>query len=185
MSRTYRKTRRLVEDSEVSYINSSLCGGGRYCRLSGYTLDDFYNTKNVKRRLTKEEYEKKYSEAVANYNQRMAFFKKFGYRDDLTPYDYNYRREPWYPHAVRKYTYVDVPWSLDQEIEELRQDYRSHNRDGTWTETSRKSGFKEEAAEKVRLANKRFCAKVMRDEDVDNTAYPDGHEGDYLVWNYW
>ena len=108
MSRTTRKVSTLVKDTEVAYINRNLYGRGRYRRLMGYEWEDFFSKKQVKRRLTEEEYKEKHAKAIAEYNKSMAFFRKFGYREGLSSYDYSYRREPWYPFAVIKYKYIGV-----------------------------------------------------------------------------
>ena len=94
---------------------------------------------------------------------------------------------PNYIHTthVTRYHRIDIPWSVELEIEELKKQYQEFTRDGHWNETGRNTGFKQAANKHVRLANKQFCSAILRGEDYDNKIYPHDHLGDYLVWSFW
>lgn len=90
--------------------------------------------------------------------------------------------------------YVGSRWSIhayktDEELlAEATESYNRQTRDGRngYTCTTVNSGFKKDAAKATRRANKHFC-KMVLDEDPrwEDTPYPNGHEGDTYIWDWW
>lgn len=77
----------------------------------------------------------------------------------------------------------------DEELlAEARDSYERQFRDGRGglTCTTINTGFKKGAAKMTRRANKRFCKMVVEDDPRwEDTAYPNGHEGDHHIWDWW
>lgn len=70
-------------------------------------------------------------------------------------------------------------------MERCKKLWAECTRDGYYEETSRRSGFKQDAKKHVRIANRRFCGKVLRDEEHDNIGFPMGNEGKLYKWDWW
>lgn len=188
MSRTYRKPLRLIEESEDTYIKRQLAS--RYRR---WNKGDNYTTRRVRRKKPDDQYEAEYKAAWDEYQEKL---KKATYDEYGRPYVWRYYwmsceckhfgyadyiRAPY----VSRYHRVQIPWSVDQEIEDLKAQYRKFTRDGHWNETGRNTGFKEAAAKTTRLGNRRLEKKILKDEDYDHLPYPNEHDGDYLRWSFW
>ncbi len=182
MSRTIRKPLRFIEENEESYIKHQLSS-----RFRRWNKGDNYNTRVVRRKKSQEQYEAEWEDAWKLYHEQL---KKASYDSEGHPYLWmqtcggfreNYIREPY----VTKYHRIEVPWSIEQEIEELRKQYRKFTRDGHWNETGRNSGFKKASAKTVRLGNRRLEKKILADEDYDHLPYPNEHDGDFLRWSFW
>jgi len=188
MSRTYRKPLHLIEENEDTYIKRQLAS--RYRR---WNKGDNYSTKYVRRKKPEDQYEAEYKVAWDEYQEKL---KKAEYDQYGRPYTWKYgwswceRKRTMYveyihrPH-VSRYHRVDIPWSIEQEIDDLKTQYRKFTRDGHWSETGWKTGFKEAAAKVTRLGNRRLEKKILKDEDYDHLPYPNEHDGDYLVWSFW
>lgn len=178
MSRTYRKPRELVEQSEEAYINYHINHHQRY---------GFEKTW-IRRRKSDEKYKAEVEAANKKYQELL---KKASYDDQGHPYLFdrgcwwtmykNYVRKPY----VAKYERVAIPWSREQEIEKVRAYYRTLTRDGTHTETSRKTGFKRDCAKMTRRGNRRLENAILKDDDYDHMPYPNEHDGDFLRWVWW
>jgi hypothetical protein len=77
----------------------------------------------------------------------------------------------------------------DEELmaEAVLEDARSR-RDGRsgFTETERNMGFKRQCAQTTRLANRRYCQRVMRDPEYwYATSAPRSSDTDGYVWDWW
>lgn len=180
MSRTYRKPLRVIKENEENFIKNDL---GRR---------PISNTKRVRIKKDKDLYKSEIKEQQRIYNEKL---KTAEYDADGKPFkDYSfsyvcgkwtYRPNHIYVEYVRKYCYVTISWSIDQEIEELKESYKKYTRDGHWNETGRNSGFKEAAKMKVRNSNRHLEKKILKDEEYDLLPYPNEHDGDELRWSFW
>lgn len=79
--------------------------------------------------------------------------------------------------------------ATDEELlTKAKETFHRHHRDGRGglTCTTINTGFKQGAARITRRANRRFC-KMVLDEDPrwEDTAYPDTHDGDHHIWEWW
>lgn len=183
MSRTTRKPLRVIEENEETYIKRQL--NRRYNRWTG---DPLYTTKVVRRKKPQEQWLKEYDAAWAEYRAKL---KKASYDSAGHPYlgfeqswwgnRPIYLREPY----VSRYCRIEITWSIEQEIEELKKEYREYTRDGHWNETGRNTGFKEAAAKVTRIGNRRLEKKILKDEDYDHLPYPNEHDGDFHRWTFW
>ncbi len=182
MSRTTRKPLRMIEENEESYIKHQLSS-----RFRRWNKGDNYSTRSVRRKKPNDQYEAEWEAAWAKYHETL---KKASYDAYGRPYVWmqswrgfieHYIREPY----VSKYHRIEVPWSVEQEIEELKKQYRKFTRDGHWNETGRNTGFKEGSKKTVRLGNRRLEKKIMSGEDYDHLPYPNEHDGDFLRWSFW
>jgi hypothetical protein len=88
-------------------------------------------------------------------------------------------------HYVRKHYYIieDVP--REKAEADAQEEWASRFRDGYCSETSRSTGFKQDAARKLRRDNNRYCNDIRIGRDVDHLAYPSRKESKYIVWSYW
>ena len=188
MSRTYRKPLHLIEESEETYIKKQLNS-----RFRRWRKGDNYCTKYVRRKKPEDQYEAECQVAWNEYQEKLktAEYDEYG-RPYVWRYGWNWcNRERTvyadYIHRpyVSRYHRVDIPWSVDQEIEDLKTQYRKFTRDGHWNETGRNTGFKEAAAKVTRLGNRRLEKKILKGEDYDHLPYPNEHDGDHLVWSFW
>jgi hypothetical protein len=188
MSRTVRKPLRMIEESEETYIKKQLNSRFRRWRKGAN-----YSTKCVRRKKPEDQYEAEYQAAWDEYQEKLktAEYDEYG-RPYVWRYGWNWcNRERTiyaeYIHRpyVSRYYRVDIPWSVDQEIGDLKTQYRKFTRDGHWNETGRNTGFKEAAAKTTRLGNRRLEKKILKGEDYDHLPYPNEHDGDYLRWSFW
>lgn len=188
MSRTYRKPLRLIEESEDTYIKRQLAS--RYRR---WNKGDNYSTRIVRRKKPEDQYEAECKVALAEYNEKLkgAEYDEYG-RPFVWRYNWlwcarNHSVFADYIHRpyVTRYHRVTIPWSVEQEIDDLKSQYRKFTRDGHWNETGRNTGFKEASKMQVRLGNRRLEKKILKDEDYDYLPYPNDHDGDYLRWSFW
>lgn len=185
MSRTYRAPLRFIEQNEESYIKHKL----GYFRRHGHWL-----SRRVRRRKTEERYQADIQEAQKEYEEAL---KTASFDKDGNPYSgfrWGYDRctlkrtmVPNYIHlrSVSRYYYTERDWSIEEEIESLREEYSRFTRDGHWSETARKSGFKKASAKTTRRNNRRLEHSIVKGDDYDHLPYPDQHDGDYLGWSFW
>ena len=181
MSRTIRnrKSRRYWSSvtGEVSYINNNM-------NNFDASVEVWYEPKPEKQyRKELAAAEKEYDDKVAANGGNNFYQKKIG-KSVYTFYIY----KPWVGRKIRKTRIRSEEEQLqkyNEEIEKLKKEWAKFTRDGRWSETACNQGFKHEAKKIVRRANKNFCHKVMKDLDYDDEAYPNGHEGDHSVWNWW
>jgi hypothetical protein len=188
MSRTHRKPLRLIEESEETYIKKQLNS-----RFRRWRKGDNYSTKSVRRKKPEDQYEAEYQAAWDEYQEKL----KTAEHDEYgRPYVWRYgwdwcnRERTVYAEYIHRpyvthYHRVNIPWSVEQEIDDLKTQYRKFTRDGHWNETGRNTGFKEAAAKTTRLGNRRLEKKILKDEDYDHLPYPNEHDGDYLRWSFW
>lgn len=169
MSRTIRKTDYISTRSRISHRNREL----EYYYRRGFE-------KTIKVRRTEEEYNILESKVNSKYQEELKeYYKKI---NSVNPLYWFTIRKPYEPY-VSKYKRVLVSITFEEVIAEADKEYLRWTRD-QWSETSRNSGFKRDAARTVRRANKSYCKKVLQDEWEELVA-PNGHEGDHLIWNYW
>lgn len=188
MSRTTRKPRFFIEESEETYIKRQL--SSHYRR---WNKGNNYSTKWVRQRKSDEQYKAECEVVMREYNEKLkeATYDSCG-RPHIVKYSWSfYTREygPTYVYLykpkVPRYKRVQISWSVEQEIEELKKQYRKFTRDGHWNETGRNTGFKKAATKTIRLANRRLANKIMSEQDYDHLSYPNEHDGDYLRWAFW
>ncbi len=188
MSRTTRKPLRLIEESEETYIKKQLAS-----RFRRWNKGNNYETRVVRRRKSEDQYEAECNVALAEYNEKL---KKAEYDQYGRPFVWNYtwiwcdRKHSVFADYIRKpyvsrYHRIEIPWSVEQEIDELKAQYRKFTRDGHWNETGRNTGFKKAASKTTRLGNRRLEKKILKDDDYDHLPYPNEHDGDHLRWSYW
>lgn len=183
MSRTTRKPLRVIEENEETYIKHQLSS-----RFRRWNKGNNYKTRVVRRKKPQEQYEAEWEAAWKLYHEQL----KKAHRDEYgRPYVWaqsyrgfieHYIREPY----VTKYHRIEVPWSVEQEIEELKTQYSEFTRDGHWNETSRNSGFKHACDKDFRNKTRCMIHKVMYDKvDPDNAIFPDRKDGKQKVWDFW
>lgn len=172
MSKTYRKNSwASTFKNEESYAKDR-CQG----RLVTH--------RTIKVRKTREEYDRDIKAAEARYHAKI--------KENGGEY---YRAWDWWTkeYVIRKiqldyvshYYYKRIPYPIEEQMKDRKEEFRRFFRDGVWNETTRNQGFKHDAKKATRRANKEFCHKVMKELDYDDEAYPNGHEGDKFVWSWW
>jgi hypothetical protein len=183
MSRTTRKPLRSIEENEESYIKHQLSS-----RFRRWNKGDNYSTRTVRRKKPNEQYEAEWEAAWALYHEQL---KKARYDEYGHPYIWStgwisFREVRVHEPYVSKYHRIEVPWSLEQEIEELKKQYRKFTRDGHWNETSRNTGYKHACDKDFRNKTRGMIHKVMHDKvDPDNAVFPDRKDGKQKVWDFW
>lgn len=188
MSRTYRKNSYFgTEISKESYIQKQL----EYRHLK---------VKSIRRRLKGDEAEqakKEYliykSKAIEEARNTLNFYKRYekynsNYTTSIILYEKHIDKLINTYNNIPKYFYVrelkDV--SKDEVIKDATKYYNSFFRDGVGSETSRRTGFKKQAARIVRRANRCLEKNIVKgNDDWNNYAYPNHHDGDFCSWNWW
>ena len=183
MSRTVRKPVRAIKENEEAYIKRCL------------HRPHNFSSKTVRRRKSQDEYEAEYKAAWDQYAEdlKKASYDEFGRPFISGTSIYNPVNGKWeycwgrYLHQPRisRYHRVEISWSVDQEIEELKKEYRKFSRDGHWNQTGKNTGFKKAAAKATRINNRKLEYTIMKDEEYDRLSYPNEHDGDYLRWNFY
>lgn len=182
MSRTYRKPRWVVEETDETYIDRQL------------NLERRFPTVWQRVRKTKEEYEADYAKAKAEFDEDIRKNGPYAHRWilDLASYNakigftrtYTQYEKHFFPPSKYKRIKIDPP--SDEDTIAKAKAWRSKlTWDGTCTETTRRSGFKKDAAHEVRRSNKRFCDKIVRDDDWEDDPYPIRKEGSHYKWSWW
>lgn len=172
MARTHRKVRWLGKKSKEMYIKDALC------------RDLLHPYRFQKKRRPKGEYERLYEESCREYEAAIE-------ANGGSPF-YEYH-SIWggtvmgtiRPRYVSRFTYERVPLTREEMVQEWSDHYDKMHRDGSLNETSRKTGFKNEAKGHVRRRNKKFCKNVLADNDWDDDPYPNRKEGKQFEWNWW
>lgn len=191
MSRTIRKPQRAIEQNEEQYIKSTL-----HTRFNKLYVGEGYRTRYVRRKKPDDLYKAQVEAAWFEYNSKLAKaeYDELGQPYVGMHYRHNYSCGKYvfglFPNYLRKpyislYHRIEIPWSIEQEIEQLKQQYSEFTRDGHWNETGRNTGFKKAAAKTTRLGNRRLARKIMKDELYDHLPYPNEHDGDFLRWSFW
>lgn len=193
MSRTTRKPLHVIDENEETYIKRQLNS-----RFRRWDKGDNYTTRRVRRKKPEDQYKAEWEAANAEYQEQL---KKASYDEYGRPYvgkSYRYdwdwtrctRKYAEFPNYLRapyitRYHRIEIAWSIEQEITELKKQYSEFTRDGHWSETGRNTGFKEASKTKVRLDNRRLEKKILKGDDYDHLPYPNEHDGDYLRWSFW
>jgi len=179
MSRTTRKPRRVIDENEETYIKRQLNS-----RFRRWDKSYRYESKTVRHKKPQEQYNAEREAAYAKYYELL---KKASYDEYGRPYVWrglyhDYIREPY----ISRYTRIDIPWSIEQEAEELKKQYQEFSRDGHWSETSRNSGFKHACDKEFRNKTRCMIHKVMHDKvDPDEAVFPDRKDGKHKIWDFW
>lgn len=194
MSRTTRKPLRMIEENEETYIKHQLNS-----RFRRWGKSHRYETKTVRRKKPEDQYKAECEAANAEYQEQL---KKASYDEYGRPYvgkSYRYdwdwtrcaRKYAEFPNYLRapyvtRYQHVEIPWSVEQEADELKKQYREFSRDGHWNETSRNSGFKHACDKDFRNKNRCTIHKVMYGKvDPEEAIFPDRKDGKQKVWDFW
>lgn len=184
MSRTYRKPKYAVWETETQYINSELEYLNRRYRRYGELTDQ------IKVRKTKEEYERDVAAANARYEEDCRKVRKLYWyvcnKPDHPGYDWYIRALPErYRYYVSKFRYETVPVNVEEKIAEARRDYAKRTRDGYASESGLKTAYKTLSKETVRQAVKRLERNIVKDDDWDHLPYPDTYLGKKHIWDVW
>lgn len=180
MSRTTRKPAFVVETSRESWIRREL----KYWSRRPYT--------HVRVYFTEEENEAYYAGQVAEYEARCKQARR-----DYWWYLENGDR--WNEFAERRYLaavsnppvrrnmyrYQRVDQSADEVIAEANAYYDRATRDGWAAETTQRSGYKHATARSLRLENRRYCHRVIKDDRWEEVAAPSRKEGKQKIWDWW
>ena len=144
-----------------------------------------YPYKTVKVRRDQDEYDRQVAWAEAELAERVAANNG----ETTLKYYCPWRKETRYRELSRnhvgRYKYEKVPETEEEVIADAMAFHKRLKRDGHWNETTCNKGFKKDANSTVRNNNKRFCNKVVRDDDWEGRAYPIRKEGKYHRWNWW
>jgi len=194
MSRTARKPLRVIDENEETYIKRQLNS-----RFRRWDKGDNYTTRRVRRKKPEDQYKAEWEAANAEYQAQL---KKASYDEYGRPYigkSYRYdwdwtrsaRKYAEFPNYLRPphitcYHRIEIPWSIEQEIDDLKTQYAEFTRDGHWNETGRNSGFKHACDKDFRNKNRCMIHKVIYDKvDPDNAIFPDRKDGKQKVWDFW
>lgn len=180
MSRTTRKPAFVVERSRESWIKREIA----YHQRRPYT--------HVRVFFTEEENEAYYLRQVAEYEERCKQARR-DYWWYLEENDrWNEFAERRYLAAIshppvrrRMYRHVLVDQPVEVAIAEANDYYDRATRDGWANETGRRSGYKHATARSLRLENRRYCHRVVKDLDWEDVAYPSRKEGKQKIWDWW
>jgi hypothetical protein len=96
-----------------------------------------------------------------------------------TKYVYNY-----IPQFVSRYYITRIPYPKEEQDRVHAAQYDTFFRDGHFSETGIRTAFKKRAAGELRRANKRYCQRVMNDDEYEGV-YPISRDQNHLVWAYW
>lgn len=179
MSRTTRKPAFAVEYSRESWIKREIA----YHARRPYTYVRVY--------YTEEENEAYYAREVAEYEERCKqarrdywWYLENGWSNEIA--ERNYRSMiGWKPVRRRMYRLVKTDQPVEAAIAEANDYYDRVTRDGWANETSRRSGYKHATARSLRLENRRYCHRVIKDDDWEDVAYPSRKEGKQKIWDFW
>lgn len=180
MSRTTRKPAFAVEYSREDWIKREIANHTR----RPYTYVRVY--------FTEEENEAYYQRELAEYEARC----KQARRDYWW---YLENEDRWNEFAERRYLAAvsrppvrrslyrleRVEQSVETVIAEANAYYDRVTRDGWANETTRRSGYKHATARSLRLENRRYCHRVIKDDDWEDVAYPSRKEGKQKIWDFW
>lgn len=184
MSKTYRKPKGGVYETEVQYVINEL--DWLYRRYHRYGK----LSTQIKIRKTADEYQRELAAADARYEEDCRAVRKIYYNcwndPDSIGYKWYLRALPAkYKYYVSKYRYEDAPIDIDGEIAEAKRKYAKRTRDGYCNETGRNKAYKTLSKETVRQAVKRLENKIVKDDDWDHLPYPDTYLGKKHIWDVW
>lgn len=176
MSRTYRKNSETTKRSKVGYIKHQMEYTYRH-----YS-HEFYMTVGDKIAYEKamEEYQEKYyqwekSPIIRYVNSIIGVY----YR--------RFKPEPRKPSAwdFKSRRCYKVEYDYEKEKEYYAKEYDNYSRDGTWSESTSKSNFKEAATIQMRTLNRRLARKIIKDDDSwEHKSYPDTYLSKSFYWDY-
>ena len=172
MSRTTRKPRWYVEHTDASYINREIA---RHTRRP---------YKTVKVRKSDEEYEADFARDLERYREEIAanggtpYYKRWSCWSKMY-IDCEIRR-PW----ANRHRYKRVPYSVDDCIEDAKRERKKLTRDGSMSESGRRTYFKHLAKKEVRYEWKRMKTAILKDEEYDRYC-PHDRLGKKHVWSVW
>ena len=178
MSRTYRKPLRVLERNEERYVKDSLCGQYR-CQLRDYS------TKIVRRRKPLDQYKADVANAEAEYQIKLrgVVYDEFGRPHRYVGGYLDFRIEYIYAPRVSKFYYDEISWTIEQEAEELRKEYRKFTRDGHWNETSRNRDFKKLTTAKLRDYKRKVCSNALK--GIVDESFVNHRDGKQFIWDIW
>ncbi len=165
MSRTYRKTKWILEESKEHYIKKNISYTHTRWHYE-YTMSD-ENRKKYERDL------EIYEEKLKTFNS--GFPIEGGYWNLKKPEYWHYKT------AKKVYDVVDI----EEEIEYYSTRYDKWSRDGYLSETGRNKLYKEWSKQCVRNKNRILERKILKDEDYDHLSYPNYYMAKYLAWSVW
>lgn len=179
MSRTTRKPAFAVERSRESWIKREIA----YHARRPYTY--------VRVFYTEEENEAYYAREVAEYEERCKqarrdywWYLEHGWNNEIA--ERNYRSIiGWKPVRRSMYRLVKTDQPVEEAIAEANDYYDRVTRDGWANETGRRSGYKHATARSLRLENRRYCHRVIKDDAWEDVAYPSRKEGKQKIWDFW
>jgi len=172
MSRTYRKK-----------PAHHYCGCNSLSQYIDKKLVDYYKnpTKFIWKRKSDKQVASEYKIQEAKFHAQIASL------DAISQIEYELNGQV--PDGIRppfvynKYK-IQVPWTREDVINDAIDVWNSWLRDGALSETSRNTGFKQQAARTVRRANKRLSTVLLKGEAYD-TPYPGYYLGKTHVWDWW
>jgi hypothetical protein len=88
------------------------------------------------------------------------------------------------PQFVSRYYITRIPYPKEEQDRVHAAQYDTFFRDGHFSETGIRTAFKKRAAGELRRANKRYCQRVMNDDEYEGV-YPISRDQNHLVWAYW
>lgn len=136
-------------------------------------------TRTVRTRKPKSVYKAQVLEAAKNARienrlQRNEITRRWEYRDVLVT-----------PRVSRFIIQYDVPYPRAEQDHDAATYYDTCFRDGKFSETGNRTGFKQRAQRQLRQANQCYCNRVMKDVDYDDDVYPCSREQKHLIWAFW
>jgi hypothetical protein len=173
MSRTTRKPKFYIDESDVEDLNSE--------------LDHWYRhpTTRVRKRKSKEDIVATIAKVEAEYQAEIA--ANGGRTMKLI-------RRNWPPRLdcveirrgyITYWEYVVVELTYEDVVKESTQKRARMQRDGCWNETGRNTGYKGATKRELRRRNKDICRRVINEEDCDAMVYPIRKEGKAHRWDWW
>lgn len=184
MSRTYRKPAYYVEHSDVSYANRELA---RHHQMVAHSRPWGGTGYAKKVRKDQKLFEQQLAEAKAEFDQKVKDNGGSIYYTHICPWRREKVRAEIRPNYVSRFQWISIdPPSEQQVIATALAKRKKMTRDGHWSETTPRSGFKYDAKKTVRRANKALCkAVVSGDEMWEDKPYPTRKLGKHHVWSWW
>jgi hypothetical protein len=173
MSRTTRKPKFYIDESDVAKINQA--------------LDDWHRrpTTRVRKRKNKDEYAAEMAKAESEYQAEITANGGNTMKLILTYWPRHLSLVEIHRNYVFRWKYETVELSYDDVVNNTMQTRAKMQRDGCWTETSRNTGYKGSTKRELRRRNKEICRHVIAEEDFDAMVYPIRKEGKSHVWDWW
>jgi len=93
--------------------------------------------------------------------------------------------ESYVKHSHRRSYFMshDTPKNGDVEV---ARDFFSFERDGRWSESGRKQGYKDDTNKLIRNDTRVKIDEILRGvADYDEIGFATKHDGKFIAWNYW